>query len=160
MVGRDRARERRERAREKGMLKRDATWNNLTFPLNYKSVYISRTMFNFFLFFKWFLLFSIIAGLQCSVNFLLYSKMTQSHIHIYVLFLTSSIMLHHKWLDIVPSAIQQDSLPIHSEGNSLHLLTPDSQSIPLPPPLPWQPQVSFPSPMSFFSVESFICAMY
>ena len=27
------------------------------------------------------------------------------------------------------------SLLIHSKGNSLHLLTPDSQSIPLPPPL-------------------------
>ena len=27
-------------------------------------------------------IFSIIAGLQCSVNFLLYSKVTQSHIHI------------------------------------------------------------------------------
>ena len=40
------------------------------------------------------LIFSIIAGLQCSVNFLLYSKVTQSHIHIYILFITlSSIML-------------------------------------------------------------------
>ena len=34
--------------------------------------------------------------------------MTQSHVHLYILFLTlSPIMLHHKWLDIVPSAIQQ-----------------------------------------------------
>ena len=41
--------------------------------------------------------FSIIVGLQCSVNFLLYSKVTQSHIHIYIFFLTlSSLMLHHK----------------------------------------------------------------
>ena len=31
---------------------------------------------------------SIIAGLQCSVNFLLYSKVTQLHIHGYILFLT------------------------------------------------------------------------
>ena len=54
-------------------------------------------------------IFSIIVGLQCSINFLLYSKVTQSHIHIYTLFLPlSSIMLHHKQLDIVPSAIQQD----------------------------------------------------
>ena len=54
-------------------------------------------------------IFSIIVGLQCSVNFLLYSKVTQSHIHIYILFLTlSSIMLHHKWLDIASSATQQD----------------------------------------------------
>ena len=49
-------------------------------------------------------IFSIIVCLQCSVNFLLYSKVTQSHIHIYILFLTlSSIILHHKWLDVVPS---------------------------------------------------------
>ena len=41
--------------------------------------------------------FSIIAGLQCSVSFRLYSKVTQSHIHIYILFLPlSSIMLYHK----------------------------------------------------------------
>ena len=39
----------------------------------------------------------IIAGSQCSVNFLLYSKVTQSHMHIHILFLTlSSVMLHHK----------------------------------------------------------------
>ena len=61
------------------------------------------------LFFKMIFIFSIMAGLQCSLNFLLYSKVTQSHIHVYILFLTLSfIMLHHKWLDIVPSAVQQD----------------------------------------------------
>ena len=54
-------------------------------------------------------IFSIIVGIKYSVNFLLYSKVTQSHIHIHILFLTlSSIMLHHRWLDIVPGAIQQD----------------------------------------------------
>ena len=42
-------------------------------------------------------IFSITASLQCSVNFLQYSKETQSHIHIYTLFLTlSSIMIHPK----------------------------------------------------------------
>jgi len=67
-------------------------------------------------------IFSIIAGLQCSVNFLLYSKVTQSHVHIYILFLTlSSIMLYHQWLDIAPSAIQQISLLIHSKCHSWHL---------------------------------------
>ena len=62
---------------------------------------------------------------------------TQSHIHIYIHFLAlSSIMLHHKWVDIVPSDIYRISLLIHSKCNSLHLLTPDFQSIPslsLPP---------------------------
>ena len=37
------------------------------------------------------------------------------------------------------------SLLIHFKQNSLHPLTPDSQSIPLPL-LPWQPQVCSPSP--------------
>ena len=51
--------------------------------------------------------FSITAGLQCFVNFLLYSKVTQLHIHIYILF-PHIIMFHHKWPDIVSGAIQQD----------------------------------------------------
>jgi len=49
------------------------------------------------IFFKMIFIFSVIVGLQCSVNYLLYSKVTQSHIQIYILFLTSSsILLHHK----------------------------------------------------------------
>ena len=46
--------------------------------------------------------FSIIAVFQDSVNFLLYGKVAQSHLHIY---LFSHIILHHKCLDIVPRAI-------------------------------------------------------
>ena len=57
----------------------------------------------------------------------------QLHIYVYIIF-SHIIMLHHKWLDIVPSATQQDLIAIHSKGNSLHLLTPNSQSILLPPP--------------------------
>ena len=40
-------------------------------------------------------------------EYLTNSKMTQSHIHIYILF-CHIIMLHHEWLDMVPSATQQD----------------------------------------------------
>ena len=37
------------------------------------------------------------------------SKVTQSYKHIYTPFLTlSSIILHHKWLDMVPCAMEQD----------------------------------------------------
>ena len=43
-------------------------------------------------------IFFIIAHLYCSVNFLLHSKVTQSHIHLYILF-SHIIMLHHKWPD-------------------------------------------------------------
>ena len=41
------------------------------------------------------------------VFFLLYSMVTQFHIHVYILF-SHIIMLHQKLLDIVPSAVQQD----------------------------------------------------
>ena len=47
-------------------------------------------------------------------QFLLYSKMTQLYIHLYIymyictFFFSYSIMFYHKWLDIVPGAIQQD----------------------------------------------------
>ena len=51
--------------------------------------------------------FSIIAGLQCSINFLLYNMVTQLHIHVYIIF-SHIIMLHHKWPDIVSSDTQQD----------------------------------------------------
>ena len=44
---------------------------------------------------------------QYNFFFLLYSMVTQLHIHVYILF-SHIIMLHHKWLDIVPSATQQD----------------------------------------------------
>jgi len=49
------------------------------------------------------------------------------------------------------------SLLIHSKGNSLHLLTPNSQSLALPPPPPWQPQIYSPSPwFSFLWKGSFV----
>ena len=51
--------------------------------------------FFYFFIFQMIFIFSIIAGLQCSVNFLLYSKVTQLHIHAYILF-SHIIMLHHK----------------------------------------------------------------
>ena len=54
-------------------------------------------------------MFSITVDLQCSGQFLQYSKVTQSYIYTYILYLTlSSIMFHHKLLDIVPRALQQD----------------------------------------------------
>ena len=55
--------------------------------------------------FLWF--FSIIASLQCSDTFLLYSMVTQLHIHAYILF-SHIIMLHHMRPNIVASATQQD----------------------------------------------------
>ena len=50
------------------------------------TLYITRELPNAFFFKLMTFIFSIIVGLQCSVSFLLYSKVTQSHIHIYTFF--------------------------------------------------------------------------
>jgi len=57
-----------------------------------------------FLFLIMIFIFCIIAGLQSSVNLLLYSMVTQLHIHVYILF-SHIIMLHHKWLDFFKKRI-------------------------------------------------------
>ena len=83
-------------------------------------------------FFIMIFIFSIIAGLQCSVNFLLYSKINQSHVCIHSF---SHIILHH-----APSQLTRNSFQCYtgflclsiSKCNYLHLLSPHSQSIPLP----------------------------
>ena len=57
------------------------------------------------MFIHWFYLFLLLFP---QYNFfLLYSMVTQFYIHVHILF-SHIIMLHHKWLDIVPSATQQD----------------------------------------------------
>ena len=45
------------------------------------TIMLSRTLFFFFLICNVFLFFFIIAGFECSVNFLLYNMVTQLHIH-------------------------------------------------------------------------------
>ena len=93
------------------------------------------------LFFSWTCIcndfFFTIAGLQCSLNFLLYSMVTQLHIHVQILF-------SHISCSIISDQIQPPVLHrrilllIHSKANSMHLLTPSSQYILLPPPPPWR----------------------
>ena len=75
----------------------------------YKSSFMFHSCVNFFKIF----VFSIVVDLQCYVHFLLHSKMTQFytyihvciHTHTHILFLTLSIIFHHKWLGRVPCAI-------------------------------------------------------
>ena len=50
--------------------------------------------------------------------------------HTYIHSFSCIIMLHHKGLDIAPRAIWQDLIAYPFKDNSLHLLTPNSQSIP------------------------------
>ena len=69
-------------------------------------------------------------------SFLPYNKWTQ--LYIYILFRYSLSQ------DIEGRSLcyrRRTSLLIHSKCNHLHLLTPNSPSILLPPPSSWQPQV-------------------
>ena len=67
--------------------------SNFHFFYDYgKNIYIEFTLLTIFFIL---MIFIFIAGLQCAVNFLLYSKVTQSHIPISILF-SHIIMLHLK----------------------------------------------------------------
>ena len=62
------------------------------------------------------------------------------YIDTYIPFLTlCPIIFYPKRLSIFPWLLSRTSLLIHSKYNSLHLLTPNSELMPLPPP--WQPQI-------------------
>ena len=86
--------------------------------------------------------FPIIVSLLCSVSFYPTAE-CPSHTCIYTFFFSHyppscSITSDEIQFPVLYSRIE---LLLHSKCNSLQLLTPDSQSIPLLPPLPWQPQV-------------------
>ena len=117
-------------------------------PIKLSMTFIHRTRTKYLKFvFLMIFIFSVIVGLHCSVNFLLYSKVTQSHIHVYILFVQYPPLCSITSDKIqFPVQYSRISLIIHPKCNNLHLLTPDSQSIPLPFPPPWQPQVHSPSP--------------
>ena len=107
-----------------------------------------------FSFLIWFLFFPLRLVYRV-LSILLYSSDTV--IYTYVFFFSyypplCSIISDQIQLPVLYSRI---SFLIHSKGNSLHLLTPDFQSIPLPPPQ--QPQVFSPSPwVSFLWKASFV----
>ena len=118
--------------------------------------FICSSVDGFFFIYFYFLIFifSIIVNLQYSVNFY-YTAKWPSHTYICMymhIYSFSHIIFHH-----VPSqAIRYSflcytagSLVYQSKCNSLHLLTSNSQSIPLPPSSPWQTQVCSPSPWLF-----------
>ena len=109
---------------------------------------------DFFFKFVWFFFHYSWFTVLC--QFLLYSKVTQSHTYLYSF---SQIILHHAPSQVTrysfPVLYSRISLLILSKCNGLHLLTPNSQCIPTPPP--WQPQVFSPSPrVSFLWKGSFV----
>ena len=72
-----------------------------------------------------------------AANFCCLEKLPRCvYIYICILFLLlSSIMVYSKRLGRVPCLYSRTSLLIHSKCHSLHLVTPNSQSIPLLPSL-------------------------
>ena len=79
-------------------------------------------------------------------QFLLYTKVIQSYIHIFFFsFYPPSCSITSDQIQFLV-LYSRISLLIYSKCNSFHLLPPNSQSIPHPPPPPWQPQVCYPCP--------------
>ena len=86
-------------------------------------------LYNDFYFFPFWPVYSVLSIFYC------YSVVTQSHIYVYILF-SPIIRLHHKWLDMVPSAAQQYRERFYSPKGRGTLLGTHS---PFGPPLrPWQ----------------------
>ena len=77
------------------------------------------------------------------IFFLLYSMETQLHLHVHILFSHITCSIISDWTEF-PVLHRRIPLLIHPEGNILHLFTPSSQSVPLPPPPSRQPQVYSP----------------
>ena len=68
---------------QKGFCAQESHRAVLSFIKNYVPLLNNEPSKDYNFFFYRSIFFPIIAGLQCSVNFLLYSQMTQSHIHVY-----------------------------------------------------------------------------
>ena len=109
---------------------------------------------HFIIFFNLIFLVIVISPIQF---FFYCTERWPSYTYMYTFFfltLSCSIISDQTEFPVLHSSI---SLPIHSKSNSLHLLTPNSQSIPLPLPPSWQPKVCSPSPwFSFLWRDSFV----
>ena len=85
---------------------------------------------------------------------------TYIYTHILFLHITFSCCITSDWIQF-PVLYSRTSLLIHPKWNRLHLLTPNSQFISLPPPPPWQPQVCSPCLwVCFCFVDRFTYAIF
>ena len=115
----------------------------------------------FFFFSLLLLFFFFVVPVSC--QFLLYSKAIQSYIYIHTLFFSYCFPACSIQRDSIqfPVLCSRTSLLIHSKCNSLHLLTPNSLSILLPPLPPWKPEVCSPCLwVCFCFVDRIICALF
>ena len=69
-------------------------------------------------------------------------------------------MLHQKWLDVVPCATKQDLIAYLLQIQQFDSINPRLPVPPTPSPCPLATTSLFSKPMSLFSVEMFICAVY
>ena len=131
---------------------------NLELPLELMSWYHCSTNFIFFNFI--FVYFFIVAHLRCSVSFLLYSMVTQLYTQVFILYFYI-IILHHKWLDTFPNAIQQDLTAYPFQRQPSASINPQFPLHPTPSPShsPLATTNLFSKTMIFFSVERFIRAI-
>ena len=84
---------------------------------------------------------------------------THLHIHVHILF-SHNIMLHHKWLDIVPNAMQQDLIANPLQRQEFTSINPKLPIHPTPFSFPLETVNTLSKSMVFFSVERFISALY
>ena len=66
---------------------------------------------------------------------------TQLHMHVHILFL-HIIMLHHKWLGIVPSATQQDLIANSFQRQEFVSINPKLPNHPTPFPFPEKKKIN------------------
>ena len=123
------------------------------FTLSYGSIFERKKMREFqqliiFKVFKWFLFFPLqLVYSVLSIFYCTEKGPSHTYIHTYILFLPlSSIMLHHRWLHIVPSAIQQDLTAYSFQRQYFASINPRFPVHRTPSPSPWQPQFCSPSP--------------
>ena len=135
------------------------THSSITFSI---SVYCLKTIDAFFFLYTNFILFLTCSWFKMLCQSLLYSKVVQLYIYIYTFFfMFFSTVVYHRILNIVPCAVNRTVLFIHPTYNSLHPLTPNSQSSPSPFSPTWQPQVcSLCLWVCFCFVDRFICAIF
>ena len=104
----------------------------------------------FFFHYSWFTVFCQFSTLQQG------DPVTHTYIHSF----SHIIMLHHKWLDIVPSGIQQHLIAYPFQRQSFAPVNPKLPVHPTPSSSPLVTTSLFSKSMIFFSVENIICALY
>ena len=117
----------------------------------YLFIYLKHFVNYLFFFYIYNDFFPVIAGLQCSVNFLPYSKVTQSHTQVYILF-SHIIMLHHVTRHSSQCYIE-DLIVNPSQRQQSTSVNPKNPILPTPSPSPLATPSLFSKSMIFLFYE-------